>query len=64
MAVLYIQGSGDLYFPEFHDEVDMDAHYEVLKARGVQIVSPPRKRDNFPVYACFIRDPNNYKVEF
>ena len=47
-----------------HDEADVDAHYEVVKARGAQIVCPPKKQDNFPVYACFIRDPNDYKVEF
>ena len=47
-----------------HDEADVDAHYEVVKARGAQIVCPPKKQDNFPVSACFIRDPNDYKVEF
>ena len=26
-----------------HDEADVDAHYEVVKARGAQIVCPPKK---------------------
>ena len=47
-----------------HDEADVDAHYEILKAKGAEIICPPKKQDNFPVYACFIRDPNDYKVEF
>ena len=44
--------------------ISLNCHYEVVKARGAQIVCPPKKQDNFPVYACFIRDPNDYKVEF
>ena len=46
------------------DEADVDARYEILKERGADIICPPMKQPNFPVYACFIRDPNDYKVEF
>lgn len=47
-----------------HDEADVDAHYERLKEKGAEIIMPPCKQERFPVYACFVRDPNNYKVEF
>ena len=46
------------------DEDDVDAHYRVLVEKGVPNITPPKKQEMFPVYACFIRDPNNYKVEF
>ena len=47
-----------------HDEADVDRHYERLKEKGAEIVMPPCKQEKFPVYACFIRDPDGYKVEF
>lgn len=46
------------------DEAEVDRCYAQLLQRGADVVSPPRKQENFPVYACFIRDPNGYKVEF
>ena len=47
-----------------HDEKDVDRHYEILREKGAEIICPPKKQEKFPVYACFIRDPDNYKVEF
>lgn len=47
-----------------HDEADVDAHYQVLKQKGADIIMPPCRQEKFPVYACFVRDPNGYKVEF
>lgn len=46
------------------DEADVDRHYEILKEKNADIIAPPARQEKFPVYACFIRDPNNYKVEF
>ena len=47
-----------------HDEADVDKQYQRMVARGCKIACPPRKQDNFPVYAFFTRDPEDYKVEF
>ncbi len=46
------------------DEADVDAHYEMVKTKGAEIITPPKKHENFPVYSCFFRDPNGYTVEF
>ena len=46
------------------DEKDVDAHYEELKRKGANIIMPPTYQEKFPVYACFVRDPDDYKVEF
>lgn len=47
-----------------HDEADVDRQYERMKAKGADIIMPPQKQAKFPVYAFFVRDPNDYKVEF
>lgn len=47
-----------------HDEADVDAAYERMTAKGCKIDKPPMKQEKFPVYAFFMRDPNDYKVEF
>lgn len=47
-----------------HDEADVDRQYERMQSKGCEIALPPRKQEKFPVYAFFVRDPDNYKVEF
>lgn len=47
-----------------HDEADVDSHYEKLREKGAEIIMPPGKQEKFPVYSCFVKDPNGYKVEF
>ncbi len=47
-----------------HDEADVDRAYEQMAAKGCRIALPPAKQEKFPVYAFFMRDPNDYKVEF
>ena len=46
------------------DEADVDAHYQRLLEKCADIIMPPSYQEKFPVYACFVRDPDNYKVEF
>ena len=38
--------------------------YQAMLERGCKIALPPQKQANFPVYAFFTRDPDDYKVEF
>ena len=33
-------------------------------ALGAQAVSPPAEHARFPVYSCFVEDPDGYRVEF
>ncbi|MHC1719756.1 MAG: VOC family protein [Clostridiaceae bacterium] len=47
-----------------HDEADVDRQYERMVKAGCYIALPPQKQKNFPVYAFFLRDPDDYKVEF
>jgi catechol 2,3-dioxygenase-like lactoylglutathione lyase family enzyme len=47
-----------------HDEADVDRQYERMIKAGCQIALPPQRQKNFPVYAFFLRDPDDYKVEF
>lgn len=47
-----------------HDEEAVDAVYKQMLDKGCKIDKPPMKQEKFPVYAFFLRDPNNYKVEF
>jgi catechol 2,3-dioxygenase-like lactoylglutathione lyase family enzyme len=47
-----------------HDEADVDRQYEKMIRRGCRIALSPRLQENFPVYAFFTRDPDDYKVEF
>lgn len=47
-----------------HDVEDVDQHYHHMIARGCKIEKAPCKQENFPVYAFFTKDPDNYKVEF
>ena len=47
-----------------HDEADVDRQYQAMLERGCKIALPPQKQANFPVYAFFTRDPDDYKVEF
>ena len=42
----------------------MDRQYQAMLERGCKIALPPQKQANFPVYAFFTRDPDDYKVEF
>lgn len=47
-----------------HDEEDVDRQYERMISKGCVIDAKPCKQKNFPVYAFFTKDPDNYKVEF
>lgn len=45
------------------DEAAVDAQYARLLAAGLA-GNPPAVQQRFPVYGFFIRDPDDYKVEF
>lgn len=47
-----------------HDENDVDSKYKDLVGKSCYVEKPPQKQEKFPVYAFFIKDPDNYKVEF
>ena len=42
---------------------EVDAWYELLKARGVTLEGPPKRHDRFAIYNFFARDPDGYLVE-
>ena len=46
------------------DEEDVDRQFERLKSAGAEILQPPMRHAQFPVYSCFFRDPDGYKIEF
>ena len=46
------------------DEADVDAQYQRMISLGAEILAAPAYQEKFPVYALFMRDPNDYKVEF
>ncbi|MEA5058691.1 MAG: VOC family protein [Candidatus Pelethousia sp.] len=47
-----------------HDVADVDKHYREIAEKGAIIVSTPKNQERFPVYAFFMHDPDQYKVEF
>ncbi|MBL6598141.1 MAG: VOC family protein [Alphaproteobacteria bacterium] len=42
---------------------DVDAAYEILRARGVEFEAPPAYSERFKVYSAFFRGPENYRFE-
>lgn len=47
-----------------HDEADVDRQYQRILKTGWSTQCKPKHMENFPVYGFFLRDPNDYKVEF
>lgn len=46
------------------DEADVDRQYREICAKKCEVADKPHYMDNFPVYGFFLKDPDNYKVEF
>jgi len=46
------------------NEAEVDRCYEDVLKKGADIIMPPQRQEKFPVYSCFLRDPDGYKVEF
>ena len=46
------------------DKNDVDEKYLSVKAAGADVIQPPQKHKDFPVYSCFVHDPNGYLLEF
>ena len=42
---------------------DVDGWHARLAAKGAAIESPPKRSEEFNVYAFFVRDPNGYIIE-
>ena len=42
---------------------DVDAWYEMLKAKGVKFEKEPELNPKYQIYHCFLRDPNGYLIE-
>ena len=42
---------------------DVDAWYELLKNRGVEMMEPPEASPKFQIYHFFFKDPNGYWLE-
>jgi catechol 2,3-dioxygenase-like lactoylglutathione lyase family enzyme len=42
---------------------DVDAWYEYLKARGVELEQAPKINPTYGIYHFFLRDPNGYLLE-
>ena len=45
------------------DRAEVDARWQAALAQGAQPVSPPAEHSRFPVYSCFLADPDGYRVE-
>lgn len=46
------------------DREEVEARWRKAVALGAQAVSPPAEHTRFPVYSCFVEDPDGYRVEF
>ena len=46
------------------DRADVDAHFAMVKEKGVKIMQEPMLHKVYPVYSCFIKDPDDYTVEY
>ena len=46
------------------NEADVDAQYQRMVKKLGDCIVPPQIQEKFPVYAFFVRDPDDYKVEF
>ena len=47
-----------------HDEADVNSQYDRITKTGWKTECAPKYMENFPAYGFFMRDPNDYKVEF
>ena len=46
------------------DTADVDEKFRNVKAAGAEILQKPEHHKNFPVYSCFVKDPDGYLLEF
>ena len=47
-----------------HDEADVDRQYQNICRKEWEVTDKPHYMENFPVYGFFLKDPDDYKVEF
>jgi catechol 2,3-dioxygenase-like lactoylglutathione lyase family enzyme len=45
------------------DQAGVDAWYDHLKAKGVEIIKEPAINPKYQIYHCFLHDPNGYLIE-
>ena len=45
------------------DRREVDARWRAALEKGARPVSPPAAHRRFPVYSCFLEDPDGYRVE-
>ena len=45
------------------DRAQVDTRWQQALDRGARPVSPPMEHPRFPVYSCFLEDPDGYRVE-
>ena len=57
-------GNGGCRSIHCEDGEEVEARWRKAVALGAQAVSPPAEHARFPVYSCFVEDPDGYRVEF
>ncbi|MGI6255505.1 MAG: VOC family protein [Acutalibacter sp.] len=45
------------------DRAEVNARWQEALSRGAEPVTPPAQHSRFPVYSCFLQDPDGYRVE-
>jgi catechol 2,3-dioxygenase-like lactoylglutathione lyase family enzyme len=45
------------------DRAEVDSRWQAALAQGAEPISPPAEHGRFPVYSCFLADPDGYRVE-
>lgn len=45
------------------DRAEVDSRWKTALNRGAEPISPPAEHSKFPVYSCFLADPDGYRVE-
>lgn len=45
------------------DREEVDARWREALAKGAKPIAPPAEHPRFPVYSCFLADPDGYRVE-
>ena len=45
------------------DRAEVDARWQEALAKGGEPVAAPAEHPRFPVYSCFLQDPDGYRVE-
>lgn len=76
---IFDTGYGYLGFCEYEDHIlatktcisfnlpttkDVDVKYQEMKAQNIVGLTAPKKHPKFDVYSFFMKDPNDYTIEF